>query len=167
MQAFHDERVLGGDHVAVAVRGEPRVEAVRRLRGAAVTDVVGDDDVVLCEVEQLPGEEELARELRAEKLATRAARRVKDEHGVGDVAAGVPLGLAEGEVVEAKLREALAGLEDAQSVSRDVSPLSVGTRAGSNGAAGDFPPGGRGVGDGAHGTRGGGERRAAMRARAS
>ena len=57
------------------------------------------------------GAEELSRKLRREKLVAGASGTVKYQDGVGDVAAGVPCGRAEGGVVQTQLWEGLAGAE--------------------------------------------------------
>src|SRR5271156_4416032 len=100
-EAFFDELVLRGGHVVVFVLGKVGVHAVAGLAGFSVADVVGGDDVVAGDVEELAGTVEDAGELRGEKISTPAAGAVEDEHGVGVAAGGVAGGRAESAVVEA------------------------------------------------------------------
>ncbi len=46
-----------------------------------------------------------------QELASGAAGAVEDQDGIGDFAAGVTLGLAEGRVVQAEFGKSLAGFE--------------------------------------------------------
>ena len=55
MQAVDEHLVLRADHVVVGVAGELHAEAVGRLAGFAVADVVGEDDEVFGDVEWWPG----------------------------------------------------------------------------------------------------------------
>ena len=70
--------MLQADHVVVAVAREPHAEAVRRLAGLAVPDVVGEDDEVPGNVERLARAEEDVGEDRVEQRVG-AAQRLKDE----------------------------------------------------------------------------------------
>ena len=111
VQAVGEHGVLGGDHVVVVVVGEVHAEAVGGLAGLAVADVVGEDDEVFGDVEGLAGAEEDVGEDRVEEGVSVAAGAVEEEDGVIDVAGGVAVRRAEGEVVEFELRDGLAGAE--------------------------------------------------------
>lgn len=100
MEAVDEHGVLGGDHVVVVVLGEVHVEAVGGLAGFAVADVVGEDDEVFGDVEGLAGAEEDVGEGGVHQGMSVAAGAVEEEDGVIDVAGGVAVKLAEGEVVE-------------------------------------------------------------------
>src|SRR5262249_45636735 len=78
-----EELVLGCEDVLVAVSRELRAQSVARLARLAVPDVVRQDNEVLRGVEQLSWLEQLARKAAPDKLRTRAARAVHDQHGVG------------------------------------------------------------------------------------
>ncbi len=95
-EAFLEQFVLRRDHVVVVVLRKVGVHPVARLAGFSVADVVGKDDEVAGGVEQLAGAEEDVGKLRGEELASGAAGAVQDQDGVGHLAAGVALGLAEG-----------------------------------------------------------------------
>ena len=86
MEAFGEHGVLGGDHVVVVVLGEVHVEAVGGLGGVAVADVVGEDEVVLGDVEGLAGAEEDVGEDGVEEGVGVAAGAVEEEDGVVGVA---------------------------------------------------------------------------------
>ena len=108
VEAFEEHGVLAGDHVVVVVLGEVHAEAVGGLGGLAVADVVGEDEEVFGDVEGLAGAEEDVGEDGIEERVGVAAGAVEEEDGVVDVAGGVAMGCAEGEVVEVELREGLA-----------------------------------------------------------
>ncbi len=110
-QTVLEQFMLRRDHVIVVVLRKVRVQAVARLAGFSVADVVGKDDEVTRRVEELPGPEEDIGELWREELMTRAARAVKNQDGIGDFAGRVFLGPAEGCVVQAEFGERLARLE--------------------------------------------------------
>ena len=111
VEAFDEHGVLGGDHVVIVVLGEVHAEAVGGFAGLAVADVVGEDEVVLGDVEGLAGAEEDVGEDGVEEGVGVAAGAVEEEDGVVGVAGGVAVGLAEGEVVEFELGEGFAGAE--------------------------------------------------------
>jgi len=69
-----------------------------------VADIVGQDDEVTVRIQQLPGAEQHAGELRPEELLTRAAGAVQDQYGVGHVTLGVANRFAQGGVVQAQRR---------------------------------------------------------------
>ena len=110
-QAFGEQSVLQGHHVVVAVTRELHPQAVAGLRRLAVADAVGQDHVVLRDVEQLPGTEELVGELRLQELGAASPRAVENQDGVAHHALSVLLGPAEGAVVQRDFRERLAGRE--------------------------------------------------------
>jgi len=110
-EALRDQQVLGKDHVVVAVAGKLRVHAVARLRRPAATEAVGQDEVVLRGVEDLPGPEELSRERRVEEVLAGACRTVEQQDRVRHMAGAVALRSPERGVVQADLREYIAGLE--------------------------------------------------------
>ena len=72
-------RCCSADHVVVAVARELHPQAVAGLGRLAVADAVGQDDVVLRDVEQLARAEELAGELRLQELRAAAARAVQHQ----------------------------------------------------------------------------------------
>jgi hypothetical protein len=103
--------VLRGHHVGVFVLRKMSVHTVAGLAGFSVADVVGEDDVVAGDVEELAGTVEDAGKLRREKISTPAAGAVEYEDGIGDAAVGVAGAGAKGAVVQAQLGEGLAGFE--------------------------------------------------------
>ncbi len=110
-ESLGQQLALRVDHVVVGVFGEARVHAVARLARLAVAHVVGDDDEVLARVERLPGAEELTGIRSAHEAGARAGGAVQDEHGIPHDALGVPLGLAQRDVMDAQVGERLAALE--------------------------------------------------------
>jgi len=103
--------MLGGDHVVIVVLRKVRAQAVTRLAGFSVADVVGKDDEVTRGVEKLSGTEEDVSKLWREELMSRAASAVKNQDGVSDLAGRVFLWLAEGRVMQAEFGEGLTRLE--------------------------------------------------------
>ena len=53
VETLHQHGVLGGDHVIVVVLRELHPQAIGRLAGFAMADVVGKNDVELRDVERL------------------------------------------------------------------------------------------------------------------
>ena len=62
------------DHVVIIVGGKAHPQAVARLGGAAMADIVGQDDIIAADVERLAGAVELVGELRCEELPARCRR---------------------------------------------------------------------------------------------
>jgi len=75
----------------------------------AVADVVGEDEEIFGDVEELAGAEEDVGEDGIEEGVGVAAGAVEKEDGVVDVPGGVAMGRAEGEVVELELGQGFAG----------------------------------------------------------
>ena len=76
-----------------------------------MADVVGEDEEVFGDVEGLAGAEEDVGEDGVQERVGVAAGAVEEEDGVVDVAGGVAVRRAEGEVVELELGEGFAGAE--------------------------------------------------------
>ena len=72
---------------------------------------IGKDHEVLGDVEQLPGSEEFARELRVKELVAVVAGAVEHEHGVVDATVRATVRRTECRVVKAQLRQHLAGVK--------------------------------------------------------
>src|SRR3989449_1419735 len=98
-----DEAVLGRDHVLVGVARESRAQPVARLGGAAVSDVVGQDQVVRGGIERSAGAVQLAGEQRRQELRARPARAVENQDGVAHPTSGIAPRLAERAVVQSQL----------------------------------------------------------------
>ena len=154
VEAVEEHLVLRADHVVVVVVGELHAQAVGGFGGFALADVGGEDEEVFVDVEGLAGAEEDVGEDGIEEGVGVAAGAVEEKDGVVDVAGGVAVRGAEGEVVELEFGEGFAGAE--VEVVGDV----VAGRAGVGGR-GRGCGGGRGHGLGGGG--GGGERWLAMR----
>jgi hypothetical protein len=106
-----EHHALAAHHIVVVIGGEVRVEAVGGLGTLAVADVVGQDEEILRDVERLAGAEEHIREQGVQQRVGTAAGAMEQEHGIIDVAGGVAVGRAEGEVVQLELRQRLSGAE--------------------------------------------------------
>jgi len=76
-----------------------------------VADIVGEDEEIFGDVEGLVGAEEDVGEDGVEKGVGVAAGAVEKEDCVVDVAGGVAVGRAQGEVMELELGEGFAGAE--------------------------------------------------------
>ena len=76
-----------------------------------MADVVGEDEEVFGDVERLAGAEEDVGEDGIEERVGVAAGAVEEKDGVVDVAGGVAVRGAEGEVVELEFGEGFAGAE--------------------------------------------------------
>ena len=111
VQALGQQPVLRFDHVAVAVVRKAGVQPVARLAGVAVADAVGEHDEVLRGIERLTRREELARKFRSHETRTAPSGAVQDEDRVMHHAVGVRARCTEGAIVDAQLRERLAGGE--------------------------------------------------------
>ena len=74
-------------------------------------DRIRHDDVVLRRIEYLPGIEQRAGKIFAQKLSAAAARRVQDEDGVVHAALRVALRLAPREVVDLHFGQRLPVVE--------------------------------------------------------
>jgi hypothetical protein len=111
VQAIDEHLVLRADHVVVGVAGELHAEAVGRLTGLTVADVVGEDDEVPGNVEGLAGAEEDGGEDRVKQRVGAAAGTVQQQDGIVGMALGVAVQRPEREVVEVRIRERLPGAE--------------------------------------------------------
>ena len=111
VQAVDEHLVLRADHVVVGVAGELHAEAVGRLTGLTVADVVGEDDEVPGNVEGLAWAEEDVGEDRVEQRVGAAAGTVQQQDGIVGMALGVAVQRPECEVVEVRIWERLAGAE--------------------------------------------------------
>jgi hypothetical protein len=111
VQIVDEHLVLRADHVVVGVARELHAEAVRRLAGLAVADVVGEDDEIPGNVERLARAEEDVGEDGVEQGVSAAAGAVQQQDGIVSVALGVAVQRPEREVVEVHIGERLAGAE--------------------------------------------------------
>jgi hypothetical protein len=111
VKAVDEHGVLGGDHVVVVVLREVHVEAVGGFAGFAVADVVGEDDEVFGDVEGLSGSEEDVGEGWVHQGVGVAASAVEEEDSIIDVAGGVAMEFAEGEVMELEHGERFSAAE--------------------------------------------------------
>ena len=107
MEAIDQHGVLGGDHVVIVVVREVHAQAVGRLARLAVADVVGKDDVELRDIERLPGPEENVGKDRVEKGMGVATRAMEQQDGVVSVSGRIAVRLAQREVVELQLGDAI------------------------------------------------------------
>ena len=105
----HD--ALAAHHIVVVVCGEVGVQAVGGFGAFAVADVVGQDQEIFRDVEGLAGTEKDAGEDGIEQRMGVTAGAVEQEDGVVDVAGGVAVGGAEGQVVELEFGQDFAGAE--------------------------------------------------------
>ena len=108
VQSLGDEFMLRIDHVLIAILRKARAHPVAGLGGFSVPDVVGQDDVILLDVEQPAGNKQHAGELRPQELVTAAACAMHDEHRVRDAARFVAHGRAQRRVMQAQRVERLA-----------------------------------------------------------
>ena len=99
IEAFRQQPVLSQNHVVVIVLRKLRVQAVARFRRFPMTDAVRTNDEVVTRVQELPGTEELSRKLRLQELLARAARAVKNQHGIRNSPLCVPRWLPQSRVV--------------------------------------------------------------------
>ncbi len=111
VQALGEHDLLRANHVVVVVVGEVHVQAVGGLGRLAMTDVVGEDEEVLRDVEGFAGAEEDVGEDGVEERVGVAAGAVEEEDGVVGVALRVAVRCAEGEVMEVEPPEGFTGLE--------------------------------------------------------
>jgi hypothetical protein len=83
-----------------------------------VTDVVGQDDEVLCWIEQASGKEDNAGKTRGEKLYTRATGAVQDKDSVVDMTAATAMRLAQNSIMQSQLGQdrSVAELESLSNV---------------------------------------------------
>src|SRR5271156_1902485 len=105
VESFGEQEMLGRDHVVVVIARKMRVHAVAGLGGPSVANAIGQNDVVLCGIEQLSRPEQHARKLRSKELRPSATRAVQNEHRIRYTTAGIALRLAERAIVKAQLRE--------------------------------------------------------------
>src|SRR6185437_8640467 len=103
-----------------------RAQAIARLAGFPVTNIVGKDDEVPARVQKLSWPEKKLGKYWAEKTPTAAARAVKNEYRVIDSARRIFLRLAECVVVHANLGQHLPGFE-MKIVQHQVAFLQYGT----------------------------------------
>jgi hypothetical protein len=121
LKTLFQHLVLRGDHVIVVILRKAGMHAVARFAGFSVTQVVGKNNEVPSDVEELSGTEQLARKLRLQKLTATAACAVKDHDGVGNTSTAVACRLAECCIVHPQLRQRLARAK--MEVVRDVVAL--------------------------------------------
>src|SRR6185312_13533305 len=95
-------------HIVVIVLRKMRAQAIARLAGFPVADIIGKDDEVPVRVQKLSGSKKKPGEDWPEKTPAAAARPVKNEYCVLDAARRIFLGLAERGVVHAELGERFA-----------------------------------------------------------
>src|SRR6058998_2498817 len=91
--------------------GEPRPQPVAGLGGAAVPDVVRQDEKVGRRIKRLYGAAQLAGEQGGEELTPGPAGPVQNQDGVVDDAGGVAAGVAERAVMDPQLGQGLTGRE--------------------------------------------------------
>jgi hypothetical protein len=106
-EVVDEEPALRVHHVVIVVVREPGVQPLARPARLAVTDAVGQDDVIDGRVERFAGAVQRAGEDRTEELAARAGGAVENEHGVAHHAARVTARMAEGAVVDRERGQAL------------------------------------------------------------
>ncbi len=112
MQALCHQQVLRQHHVVIVVMREFRVQPVARLGGFAVADAVGQDDVVLADVEKATRHEQHAGELWPDELMPVAAGAVHHDHRIGDAAVAIlAMRRAQGRVVQPQVGQRLARTE--------------------------------------------------------
>ncbi len=99
-ESFEKHLVLRANHVVVVVLGKLHAQAIGGFGGVALADVVGEDEEVFLDVERLTWAEEDLGERGVEERVGVAAGAVEEKDGVIDVAAGIAVGCAEGEVME-------------------------------------------------------------------
>ena len=100
VKAFHKHGVLTDDHVVVVVGGKMHVKAVRGLAGLTVTNVVGEDEKVLGDVEGLPRAEEFIGKQRSKQRSRVSAGSMKEEDHVVGVPLAIAMQGAKGQVVQ-------------------------------------------------------------------
>ena len=76
-----------------------------------MADVVGQDEVILLDVEHAAGDEEDIREDRVEQRGGVAAGAVQEQDGVIDMAGGIAVRGAEGEVMQLERGQGFARAE--------------------------------------------------------
>src|ERR1035438_7303799 len=87
-----------------------RMHAIARLAGFSVADIVRHDDVVLADIQQLPPFKQYSK-CRTKELGSRAAGAVKDQNGVGRMAASVFYRCTKSGVVDLHVGHGFARLE--------------------------------------------------------
>jgi hypothetical protein len=103
VEAILEHRMLAGDHVVVVVVREVHAQAVGGLARLAVANVIGEDKEEFGDIEGLAWSEEGIGEFRGGQRVGIAAGAVKQEDGVVDVACGVAMRGAQGDVVKPEL----------------------------------------------------------------
>src|SRR6188474_2398108 len=98
-------------HVVVRVLRKTSAKAVARFARLAMSYRIGDHDVVLRGVEELPRPEELSGERAARESCARSGRPVEHEHGVVHDSTAVSGRTTEGVIMNAQFRQHFAGLE--------------------------------------------------------
>src|SRR5215831_6472839 len=111
MESFGEKLMMCRHHVDIAVVREFRVQPIARLARFSVTYAVGQDDVILCGIQELAGTKQHPAKLIRDELGTGAARSVEDQHGIINSAVGFPMWRAQRSVVQPQLRQSLAILK--------------------------------------------------------
>ncbi len=106
-----EHHALAAHHVVVIVGREVRVQAVGGLGAFTVTDVVGQDEEIFCDVEHPAGNEEHVGEQRVQQRVRIAAGAVQQKHGVIDVPGRIAVGRAQCEVVQLEFGKRFACAE--------------------------------------------------------
>ena len=79
-ETLGEQTILRVDHVGVIVCGEFRFKTIRRLCAFAVTDAVGNDDVIFGGVEWLAWAEKLTGEISRKHAGGRAGGAMQHQH---------------------------------------------------------------------------------------
>src|SRR3989442_12029195 len=86
-------------------------QPVARLAGFAGPDRIRKNDVVAARIQRLAAAEQFSAQLRGKKTPAGTSRTMQHENRIADVACRIAFRRAESDVMEAQLREFLAGLE--------------------------------------------------------
>ena len=79
-ETLGEQAILRVNHVGVIVFGEFRFQTIGRLQAFAVSDAVGDDDIIFGGVQRLARAEQLTGKIRGKHTGGRAATAVKHQH---------------------------------------------------------------------------------------
>src|SRR5215467_948964 len=90
-ESLGEKLMVRRHHVDIAVVGESRVQPIARLARFSVTYAVGQDDVILCGIQELAGTKQYPGKLIRDELGAGAARSVEDQHGITNAAVGFPM----------------------------------------------------------------------------
>src|ERR1700742_3758299 len=107
-ETVHEHLVLRSDHVVVVIMRKFHPQTIRRLRGVALTDVIGKNQIVARDVQRLARSEENVGENRIEKWMAIAASAMQKKDGIVDVAGRVAMRTPQRKVSELQFGQTLS-----------------------------------------------------------